>query len=211
MDDSNSSFNRKKKFSKINPLEIIRDSSQSAGSTLNQEVIKPLSQEALSQIFGKKETHFSGELFPGESLAMSEIMSGKQEEREKNKKEQILLNTLEKEEKMLIEKRTRELQLEIRALHQELFKVAQQMPRLEQEIQIAAFQAPKNPGIFDLFFLRDLFIQIKKFRENIERASVWLSAANKRSAKKNIWGRNYQKHGAKYLLSGEHYLTRSAG
>lgn len=196
---------------KVNPLEIIRESTQIAGNTLKQEALKPLSQEALSQIFGKKEARFSGELLPGESLEMSEVMSGKQAEKEKNKKEQILLNSLEKEEKMLIEKRTRELQLEIRALHQELFKVAQQMPRLEQEIQIAAFQAPKNPGIFDLFFLRDLFIQIKKFRENIERASVWLSAANKRSAKKNRWGQNYQKHGAKYLLSGEHYLTRSAG
>ena len=63
----------------------------------------------------------------------------------------------------------------------------------------------------DSEYCRKLLEFIKSFVKKVEEASVWLHALNKRSAKKNVWGANYKKFGAKYLLSGEHYLQRSAG
>jgi len=192
-----------KKTNKANPLEIVRD--------FSNEIIKPISQEAISQIFGEKTAHFKGEIYPGESLEISEVMSGRREQKENEQKSQILFNKLEKEERSLIEKRTGELKIEIQAIHKEIVEVAREMPQLERQVQIAAFQTPTSFGIADLFFLQSILKKIRDFRTHIHDARVWLEAANQRSAKKNRWGSNYKKSGAKYLLSGEHYLTRSAG
>src|SRR4030043_501414 len=51
---------------------------------------------------------------------------------------------------------------------------------------------------------------VKSFRKKIEESSVWLHATNKRAEKQNYWSK-FKKHGGKFLLSADHYLTRSAG
>ena len=49
-----------------------------------------------------------------------------------------------------------ELKLELHVLMQELSKLASVTPKLAQEVQIAAFQAPVNPGIYHLVFFEKL-------------------------------------------------------
>jgi hypothetical protein len=62
-----------------------------------------------------------------------------------------------------------------------------------------------------VIFFEKLLEFVKSFRKKINQSNVWLSSANKRAGKKGSWKSNYQQHGAKYLLSGEHYVARSAG
>lgn len=189
---------KKKSQSFPNPLESIREGSMDFVRT------------AQNQIFGPRR-NFSGEISQGSSIEFNQVLSGEQKEKEKLQKQLIYERRIRDEEKIYIERKTNELRLQIQSIHAELTKVAHETPQLVQEVQIASFQVPVDSSQYELYFLERLFEFIKSFREKIHDASVWLHRTNKRAQKKNVWGTNYKKYGAKYLLSKEHYLSRSAG
>ncbi len=206
----NNSGNSNNKKGKVNPLEILREGGNYAGNTIKEQTLAPLGKEVLDQIFGRKQ-NFSGEIMPGETLEMNDIYSGKKQ-RDENTRVQIQTERrLIQEEKVFIEKRMGELRLQIQAIHEEVLQIANATPELSREVEIAAFQAPSSPSSYELFFLTHILDFLKSFRKKIENANIWLHTANKRAQKRNVWGANYKKGGAKYLLSGEHYLSRSAG
>lgn len=201
--------NNKKKQYTPNPLEILKDTSREVVETAKTEVIDPFSKNIINQIFGDQK-RFSGEIMPGEAVEMKEVYSGRAQENQEAEKRIQYERRLVVEERILVERRTNELRLQIQAIHEEIVKLAEVTPELSREVDIAAFQAPIDSSTYELYFLERLFEFIKSFRKKIEDAHVWLSTANRRASKKNVWGQNYKKHGAKYLLSSEHYLSRSA-
>lgn len=210
----NSNDNKKKRSTSPysqNILESFRDIGNSATNSLKKDLLSPLPGDFRDQIFGRQQRSFSGEIMPGENLEMREVISGKREVHEKEQKQLFQVNLLEKEEKALVEKRMGELKLQLRAIHEEIIKVAQVTNDLEQEVQIAALQSPGDPSQYELFFLEHILNFIKSFREKAENARTWLAQQNKRASKRNVWGQNYKKMKGKYLLSKEHYLSRSAG
>ena len=155
--------------------------------------------------------NFSGELVPGEALEFTEVFSGRYEEIQRTKKQISLERRLLEEERVQVEKRSNELRMHLQVIREEILVLAQKTQNLAEESEIAAMQAPIEPGVYHVFFFEKLLSFLKSFSKKIEEASTWLHAVNSRAAKKNMWGANYKKHGAKYLLSGEHYLQRSAG
>jgi hypothetical protein len=165
----------------------------------------------MDQLFGPKPQKYSGEIFVGESLEIREIMTGEHEEKQRLRVQLTLERSLRLEEQSHINKKTNELKIQLKTIQEEVLILAQNTQGLSKEIQIATMQAPIEPGIYHLVFFEKLLEFIKSFRKKIEEASVWLHSTNTRAAKKNAWGARYKKHGAKYLLSGEHYLSRSAG
>jgi hypothetical protein len=197
-----------------NPLELLRDMSRTTADSVKSDLLTPMPEEIARQIFGRmprREKKYSGEIMPGEVIEMKEVYSGKAEENEKLKKTVYLERRLRQEDHVLVERKTQELRLQIKAIHDEVEKVAKITPQLANEVRVAAFQAPSSTSIYELYFLERIFEFIKSFRKKIENANVWLMSANRKAAKKNRWGQNYKKSGAKYLLSSEHYLQRSAG
>jgi len=171
-----------------------------------------VSQDLLDQILGRPrlETKVSGEIKVGESLEFDELLSGQYEEN-KHLREQIALEkTLLREEKEISVQKSNELKLRLQALMQEVLALAKSTQSLGEKVEVAAMQAPAQPGVYHLVFFEKLLSFIRNFRKNIEDASLWLQASNKRAEKKNFWA-IYKKHGSSFLLSGEHYLTRSAG
>jgi len=134
-----------------------------------------------------------------------------EEEVKKAKKQVSFERRLLEEERVQVEKKTNELRMQLTAIREEILFLAQKTEDLAEETQVAAFQAPVEPGIYHVIFFEKLLEFVKSFRRKIEEASIWLHAVNRRAARKNVWGANYKKSGAKYLLSGEHYLQRSAG
>lgn len=208
---SNSGKSSSNKKPIANPLELLRDTA----NTAKTDLIQPMPEEIMKQLFGRMprrpEKKYTGEIMPGEALEMKEVYSGKAAENDNLRKAVHLERRLRQEDQILVERRTGELRVQIQAIHEEVQKLAQATPELAQEIELAAFQAPSSPSLYELLFLEKIFEFVKSFRKKIENASVWLASVNKRSSKKNMWGQNYKKHGAKYLLSSEHYLTRSAG
>ena len=206
--NSNSS-NTKKPFS--SPQELLREASRESVNTLKKELVDPFPAEIARQLFARREKSFSGEIMPGEAVEMREVYSGKAQKDQLLQKQLILERRLRHEDQVLIERRTNELRIQVKAIHEEVVKLAQVTPQLAKEVQVAAFQVPVEPSSYELFFLQRIFEFIKSFRKKIEDAGVWLASANRRARRKNVWGQHYKKYGAKYLLSGEHYLQRSAG
>ncbi|KKS77624.1 MAG: hypothetical protein UV74_C0013G0186 [Candidatus Woesebacteria bacterium GW2011_GWB1_43_14] len=197
MNDKNK---RKKNLGVVtNPIEVLRE-----------ELFEKSPRSFANQLFGRIPIARSGEIHPGESLEFSQVYSGEREKQEKTISQLTFEKRLLKEEKELIETKTNELRLQIQAIQVEVVKFARVTPQLSRETEIAAIQVGSAPSKYELFFLERIFSFIQSFRVNIEQATEWLSTANKRAAKKNRWGANYKKYGAKYLLSGEHYSSRSA-
>lgn len=191
-----------------NPLESLRDTATGSGDLVSRELIRPMADEFISQLFGRRK--FTGELTPGEGVEMKSVLTGKQTEIDKAKHQVSLERQLLQEEKVLVEKKSNELRVQIEAIQVQVTKLATATPRIAREIEIASFQTSVGVSIYELFFLKHIYKLIKDFNENIEKANVWFFQANQRAHKKNVWGANYKKHGAKYLLSGEHYSSRSA-
>jgi len=192
-----------------NVIEGLKDIGSSTYDSLKSDVINP--REIMEQLFGTTpQKKMSGEISPGESLEINDIYSGRREENEKLQAQLALERRLVTEEKERYEKKSNELKLQLKAVMEEVQALAQSTQDLAEESQIAALQAPIEPGIYHIVFFEKLLEFLKSFRKKVEEASVWLAATNSRAEKKNYWAR-FKKHGGKFLLSADHYLTRSAG
>lgn len=192
-----------------NPVEALSDGSSETTKGTASEFFRPMAQEFMDQILGRKRK-FQGEILPGGSIEMKSVLTGKQSEVDRLKLQVVMEKRLLEEERILVERKGRELKLQIEAIKVEVVKLAKSTPQLSQELEVASFQATSSVSTYELFFLQQLFLFIKSFREHIEDAHVWLGSVNARAKKKNVWGANYKKYGAKYLLSLEHYNSRSS-
>lgn len=210
MDKAQKSKNQKQ-IRRQNVLESLKDIGGGTVKTLKTDILKGVSHDALEQMFGAaKPKKFQAEITPGESLEFDEVYSGKYEENKKLKEQIKLERVLREEEKILFEKRGNELKLELHAIMQETISLAQSTQGLSREMEIAAIQAPVNPGIYHLVFFERLLEFLVSFRKKIEQGTLWLHAANRRAEKKGYWA-TYKKQGSKFLLAPDHYLQRSAG
>jgi hypothetical protein len=197
-----------------NPLEFLKDVVKSTPNEMKKEATA-ISEDFLKGILGIdspiKKDKYSVEIPPGEAVNMSEVRSGKYEDLQKARKQAFFERTLLQEEKALVEKRSNELRLQLKALQEEVSILAKQTRDLGLETEIAIAQSPPDPGIYHVRFLEKLLEFIKSFRKKIEEGYIWLHMLNNRSRKKNLWLANFKKKGSSYLLSSEHYLQRSAG
>ncbi len=195
-----------------NVLESLKDIGNSAGQSLQRDLFEGGSEDFLKQLFGElpKSKKYSGEINPGESLNLSEVYAGTREENEKLRKQISYERQLSAEEKGLVERKSNDLKLQLHALTQEILNLAKTTQSLGEHVEVAAMQAPANPGIYHVVFFEKLLEFIQSFRRKIEDASLWLNASNKRAEKKNYWAM-YKKKGSSFLLSPDHYLQRSAG
>jgi len=202
--------NSKQKQQK-NPLETLRELRNSTRESIKKDLINPFPSDIASQLFGRNK--YSGEIMPGEAIDIKDVYTGKRTIEEKQKKQLLVEKQLIREQEILVEQKTNELRIQIKSIREEIQKIAEVTTQLDQETQIAAMQAPIEPSTYELFFIEKILEFLKSFRAKIEDANTWLMSANRRANRKNKnkWGQNYKKHGARYLLSGEHYVSRSAG
>ena len=210
------SSNKPKRPNQASILESLSEISRDTAKSFGRDLFSPLPQEALKQIlrqpraFPTPRRNLSAEMMPGESLEIKEVLSGTYEENKKLKAQVSLERRLREEEKQLVETRGRELKMMVHKLSQEVIKLSKSTQGLSKEIQKAAMYAPANPGIYHVVFFEKLISFLKSFTKKINQANLWLQSSNRRAEKKNYWAM-YNKHGGKFLLSGEHYLQRSAG
>jgi len=208
MSDSSSQTTKKQNSSTI--LESLKKVGSSSAKSLNENLIKPTSKDFMQQILGVRLPKRSGEISAGESVEMDDVLSGQHQENVRLKKQVAMERKLRQEESSLVETKSNELRVELHALTQEIQKLVASTQEISQEVKIASFQAPIEPGIYHLIFFQKLLEFIKSFRKKIEDSSVWLNGTNTRASQKDYW-QKYEKHGSKFLLSADHYLTRSAG
>jgi len=200
---------KKKNYPTSNVLESLKELGTSTAKSMSQDVLRQ--SDFFNQIFGtQKSEKFSGDITPGESLEINDIYTGKREEDQKLRQQIALERKLLEEERVRTEKKTNELKIQLNSIIEEVRLVSEKTSDLTQEIKVATLQAPIEPGVYHVIFFEKLLELIKSFRKKIDDAAVWLNGVNKRAQKKNFWGQ-YKTHGAKFLLSGEHYSGRNAG
>ena len=182
-------------------LESLKDLGQNTSDSLIKDLL-------LGRV--PYERKASGEILPGETLEIKDLLTGKHEENLRLKKQLSLERKLVEEEKERSAVKSNQLKVQLQALMQEVLSLAKTTQGLGEEVEVAAMQAPAQPGVYHLIFFEKLLEFISSFRKKIENASVWLGATNKRAEKKNYWVM-YKKKGSSFLLSPDHYLSRSAG
>jgi hypothetical protein len=205
--------NKKNKSSvvKRNVIESLKDLGSDFGSQGN-DLLRSTSEDFFKELIGIKPAQKprSGELKAGESIEMSAVLSGKEEENKKLRAQISLERNLSIAESRLAQEKMNELRVQLQAITVEIAKLAASTSNLATQAEIAAVQMPQNPGIYHVIFFEKVLEFLYSFRKKIDQAAVWLSSTNKRSQKKNYWS-TYKKKGSSFLLSPDHYLQRSAG
>ncbi|OGM13671.1 hypothetical protein A3A76_02760 [Candidatus Woesebacteria bacterium RIFCSPLOWO2_01_FULL_39_23] len=202
--------NKGQKYTNI--VESLKDVGDNTVKSIKEDFVGKIPGDFMDQLFGSASTNknASGEIIPGESLEFNKVLSGEKAEEDRLRQQITFERRLHEEEKVQIQKKTNELRIQLKVISEEIISLAKNTQNLSTEVQIAALQAPIEPGIYHVIFFEKLLEFIKSFRKKIDEASIWLHSSNKRAQKKNYWT-SYKKHGGKFLLSGEHYLQRSAG
>jgi hypothetical protein len=205
--------NKKGKMNLVrkNVIESLKDLGSDFGAQ-GADLLKDTSEEFFQQLIGiqKTQENRSGEIKAGESVEMSAVLSGKVEENKKLKAQISLERNLITEERRLTEQKIGELRMQLQTMAVEIGKIAASTGELATQTEIAMIEVPVNPGVYHIVFFEKVLEFLQSFRKKINQAVVWLSASNKRAEKKNYWSM-YKKKGASFLLSPDHYLSRSAG
>jgi len=186
----------KKKGISDNFLEVLRELGEGTIDT------------TVDQITGRKR---SGELKPDETIELKQF-ARETVEREKftQEFEQEILG-LRHREKLVYTKEQQEIKLQIKAIQDELKKLAESTQGLAKEVEIAAKQVPVEPGVYHLTFFEKLRQIIIQFRQRIEDSRTWLAASNQRAKRRNYYWSQVKKSGTKFMLSAERYMSTSAG
>lgn len=194
-----------------NVLESLKDLGSGATNQAG-DLLKNTSEDFIKELLGlsKAKVKHSGELSVGESLQMSEVISGKEEENKKLRSQISAERILSADEKRVTQEKSNDLKVQLQGLMQEVQKVAESTENFAEITQVAVMTAPVEPGIYHLTFFQNVLEFLQSFRKKIDLAATWLQSSNKRAEKKNYWN-TFKKKGASFLLSPDHYSQRSAG
>ncbi len=137
---------------RANVLESLKDIGSGVTSDLLEQIINRRGPNKKA----------SGDIRAGESLEFSDLFSGKHEENLKLKNQIAFERRLTQEEKVVSEKRTNELKVQLQALMQEVSYLAKTTQSLGEEVEIAVMQAPAQPGIYHLIFFEKIIDHSKR-------------------------------------------------
>lgn len=196
---------------KQNVLESLKDLGTGAGSQVG-DLIKDTSEDFFRELMGISSPNAkkSGEITPGQSVKMNDMISGKEEENKRLRAQISLERQLSNDERRVSQDKSNELKVQLQALMQEVQMVAASTQNLAEATQVSMMTAPIEPGIYHINFFQSVLEFLRSFRKKIDMTAIWLQGSNKRAQKKNYWSM-YKSKGSSFLLSPDHYLQRSAG
>lgn len=198
---------KNQKTKKNKPVEV-----NNFFETIKEET-KSTSDEFFRQLLGQQKVmqeKRSGEVSVGQTLQISEVMSGQQEKNKKLEQQIFFERRLFGEEKQVTNEKLSELRVRLQAIQTEATKMIATTVNLSNEIKTVVLQGATSVSEYQINFYENIIQLIIAFRKKIDSAVVWMQGQNKRSEKKNFWSQ-YKKKGSNFLLSGESYVQRSAG
>lgn len=187
-----------------NFLEKLRELGEDLGDSFAQDVIEGIPSTAADQIFDRKK---SGTLRPNEALSLDEIKEREQFRRPLSRE----FFRVRQEERLVFKQEEQKTRLQIKAIQEELKKLAESTKDLAKEVEIASKLEPVEPGVYHLNFFERLKQAIIIFRKNIEDSANWLTLFNQRAKKRGYYWTQFKKSGTKFMLSAERYTATQAG
>lgn len=208
----NKKRNKKRPISSDNFLEALRDLGSGVIDSAIHDVVEGTAESAVDQIRGRKSEKASGTLSPNETINLGKIAPREEEIKERLRRQFTQEHAdLRRQEKLLFTRREQEVKLQIKAIQEELKKLAESTEGLAEEVKVATMQASVEPGVYHLTFLERLKQAIQVFRKGIEDSRTWLALANQRAKKRSYYWSQVRKSGTKFMLSSERYMATSAG
>lgn len=194
-----------------NVLESLKDLGTGT-SVQTKDFLKNTSEDFIRELLGltSSKVKRSGELSIGQTVQMGDILSGREEQIGEVKRQATFERRILNEERKTSQEKSESLRVELQAIMQEVQKVAASMENLAVATEASIVSAPVEPGVYHIHFFESILEFLQSFRKRIDLATTWLTATNKRAEKKNYWS-TYKKKGSSFLLSPDHYLSRSAG
>jgi hypothetical protein len=202
-----------KKFPKKTPtnfIEALKDLGSSVVNATRQESTG-VGKGILEHLGGLDSFHSQGELQPNQPIDFDTLQKKEKELRLKEIRVQEEVVSLRKQEKILYSRQEKEIQLQIKAIQEELKKLARSTEGLAKEVKVATIQAPVDPGTYHISFFARLKSFIFEFRKRIQDSQTWLSTLNQKSQKRCHYWFAVKKSGTKFMLSQERYMATQAG
>ena len=187
--------------------EIGKGVGQAVKKDLWEGTVKEAGQQAKTLLGTQPSGH--GTLPENRPLKLDELLHS--HERKVRLQERRLAEIRRQEEKVVYSRREQEIKLQVKALQEELQKLAKTTQGLSREVEKAAFETVVSPGVYHLNFFERLRRWIASFRKKIAQSQLWLQEWNRRAEKRSVYWARVKKHGNKYLLSQERYMATQAG
>lgn len=194
-----------------NFLEALRELPRDAGRGLAQDLIAEIPSEAAAQLGGQK--GLSGEIKPGQEVRLEQKPQASPEASREMLRRQFHRETagFARRERAVFTRREQETTLKIKALQQELKKLADATVEMDREVKIAALQQPVAPGVYHENFLERLLNFISHFRKRLSESASWLAIQNHRAKRSSYYWAQVGQSGTKFMLSQERYMATQAG
>ena len=183
------------------------------GSTNFIEALKgfgsSFKQQAKDAAFGVPSKPQSGDLKAEQPFNFENYLKSRErqiESREKQKYERKI-----QEERLIFHHKQEEAKLQIKAVQEELKKLASATTGLSNEVKKAVFTAAVEPGTYHENFFDRIRNLIELARKKIVESKSWLETFNKRSKKRSHYWFNVKKSGTKFMLSQERYMATQVG
>lgn len=203
---------KRKQSQNKNVLETLASLGSQTTDIIKNEA-KATSDEFFRQLLGQQrqlQEKRSGSLDQGRSVDVEDIVTGKEEQKQKFDEQIFFERRLFSEERESTSKRLQEMRLRLQAIMSEANKMVASAQNLGETVKNAVMQNPVSASEYQIHFFEDIITLVVSFRKKIDSAITWLQGSTKRAEKKNYWCQ-YKKKGAGFLLSGESYSQRSAG
>jgi len=195
-----------------NILETINSIGSQTVDTIKNEA-KATSDEFFRQLLGQQkqlQEKRSGNLNQGKPVDIEDVVTGREEQKQKFDEQIFFERRLFNEEKESTSQKLQEMRFRLQAIMSEANKMVASAQNLGETVKNAVMQNPVSASEYQIHFYEDIISLIVSFRKKIDSAVTWLQGSNTRAQKKNFWSQ-YKKKGAGFLLSGESYSQRSAG
>ena len=209
---TNQKSKRGKFIENKNLLETIGSIGSQTADTLKNEA-KLTSDEFFRQLLGQQKAlqeKRSGELNPGKPVEINDVLTGKQEQKQKFDEQMFFERRLFNEERQETQKKIQELRMRLQVIQAEAIRMVNSTQKLTEQVKVAVMQGTVDASEYQINFFENIIKLISDFRKKIDSAVTWLQGSNARAQKKNYWSQ-YKKKGSSFLLSGESYSQRSAG
>lgn len=201
----------KKQYGPKSFLESLKDLGGGVTKSARKDMVGGVFEEAVEQLTGQKQALPSqGTLQPEKPLNLEKYMAEK--EKKIQEEERRVFERRQFQEKTLYSAEQQRTALEIKAIQEELNKLAGEVAGLDQEIKTAAMEAVVEPGVYHLNFLQRLRKLIVLLKQRVSESKTWLAEWNAYcKQKRNFYWVQVKKSGTKFMLSSERYMATQAG
>lgn len=115
------------------------------------------------------------------------------------------------EERLVFHRKQEEAKLQIKAVQNELQKLAETTQNISIEVKKATVQAIVEPGTYHENFFDRIRRLIELARKKLNESNTWLQLFNHRGKKRSHYWGQVQKSGTKFMLSQERYMVTQVG